>query len=352
MDNFNLKSLVTLTRLVVVLATLLLIIASGFSYLLLREGKDQPLFSIQFTSTGSQEVLPATVPVDYYQEKNPEELSSGMENEYIKYGFDLISNTSHYIGPQVENPTMRFAGNNLACKNCHLGAGQKMYAAPYVGITGRFPQYRGRENTIGTLEERINGCMERSMNGKKLPLDGKEMKAMIAYMTWLSKEVPVGEVLKGKGFVNIEIPDRKVDLENGKMLYAQKCAVCHGKNGQGQALEGGGYTYPPLWGKDSYNHGAGMHRVLTAARFIKGNMPLGATYENPILTDEEAYDVAAFINSHSRPLKEGTEKDFPDISRKPVDSPYPPFADSFPAEQHKYGPFKPLIEFKKTLKHL
>lgn len=115
---------------------------------------------------------------------------------------------------------------------------------------------------------------------------------------------------------------------------------CHGQDGQGQKIEGGkGYTYPPLWGPDSYNDGAGMNRVITAAKFIKGNMPLGATHDSPILTDEEAFDVAAYINSFDRPQKANKEKDYPNLSKKPKDCSYPPYIDNISQEQHKYGPF-------------
>ena len=106
-----------------------------------------------------------------------------------------------------------------------------------------------------------------------------------------------------------------------------------------------GYLFPPLWGADSFNNGAGMTRVLTAARFIKARMPLGAAD----LSDDQAYDVAAYMNSHARPQKSDLEKDFPDLTLKPVDSPYPPYADPFPQEQHRLGPFAPIREYYNSL---
>ena len=104
------------------------------------------------------------------------------------------------------------------------------------------------------------------------------------------------------------------------------------------------YLFPPLWGPDSFNDGAGLHRVLTAARFIKARMPLG----EPTLTDDEAFDVAAFINSKPRPRMANLENDYPDRSLKPIDNPYGPFADDFPLEQHRFGPFQPIEEFYKA----
>ncbi|WP_305982679.1 c-type cytochrome [Roseivirga thermotolerans] len=265
----------------------------------------------------------------------------------IRLGHDLITRTPELIGPLAEDVSKRFAGNNLTCQNCHLKAGTQAGAGSFVGVYNRFPQFRARENKEGSLFERIDGCMERSMNGIKLPADSEEMKAMVAYMQWLSEEVPVEEEEKYKGFTTLELPEIKADLIIGEAVFKRYCVACHGENGQGiRAGENTMYQYPPLWGSDSYNHGAGMHRVITAAEFIKANMPyLLATYDKPVLTDEEAYHVAAYINSFERPQKHNAQADFPDVKLKPVSTPYGPWADTFPAEQHKYGPFQPIMRF-------
>ena len=275
-------------------------------------------------------------------------LDNSPESQNIKYGHELFLNTPKYLGPNNGNPEMVFAGNNLSCNNCHLLAGTKPYSMPLIGIIQRFPQYRGRENKIGTIEERINGCFERSMNGKALPTDSKEMKAMVSYLEFLSRFAPKDGKIKGQGYVSLDIPDRAVNLEHGKAVFERICFACHGLNGQGQKFpESLVYQYPPLWGDDSFNNGAGMNRVLTAAEFIKGNMPFGTDYENVVLTDEEAYDVAGYINSMNRPQKTNLEKDFPDLVKKPVSTPYGPYADSFTIEQHQKGPFQPIMEYYK-----
>lgn len=278
------------------------------------------------------------------------DLPKGKQGKLIKYGYLLTSESPKWMGPMVKNSTMQYAGNNLACKNCHLDVGARAGSASWVGVTDRFPQFRGRENKIGTIENRINGCMERSMNGKKLPEDSHQMKAIVAYMEWLSEDVPDSRAKEFAGFPKIKIPEIAADPVLGEAIYVKECEVCHGDKGQGVWLSDStkGYQYPPVWGKDSYNHGAGMNRVLTAAQFIKGNMPWGqATWDNPKLTDEEAYHVAAYIDSFNRPLKANTEADYPDIKLKPVSTPYGPWADDFPDEQHKYGPFQPIISFYK-----
>ena len=261
----------------------------------------------------------------------------------VKYGHALVTDTANQIGPAVHDPAMRFSGNNLTCQNCHLNGGAQPYAMPLVGIWGQFPQYRGREGAVGTLEDRVNGCMQRSMNGRSLALDSREMKAYLAYMKWLSTGVPDGAKLVGAGTLSIKEPGRAADLHHGAQVYAQNCAACHGENGQGQRADtGAGYQFPPLWGADSYNNGAGMSRLLTAAAFAEHTMPLGTTFDKPVLTDDEAYDVAGYINSQSRPQKADLEKDFPNRLQKPVDAPYGPYVDGFGAEQHKFGPYAPI----------
>lgn len=278
------------------------------------------------------------------------DLPSGKAGEQIKYGYILINKTSEYIGPLAKEAKMRFAGNNLVCNNCHLNGGRKIGSGSFVGVYNRFPQFRGRENKIGTLEERINGCMERSMNGRKMPEDSQEMQAIIAYMKWLSEGIPPELEKKYKGYLPIEIPKFKADPVVGKKLYQVHCQVCHQKDGTGVPIPGKtftGYLYPPIGGSDSYNNGAGMNRVLTAAQFIKFNMPFGATHDNPILTDQEAYHLAAYINTFDRPEKINLAEDFPDKRLKPVSTPYGPWTDGFSPEQHKFGPFPPIIAYYK-----
>jgi thiosulfate dehydrogenase len=284
----------------------------------------------------------------YYMNYDVSGLDNSVESEAIKLGYELFLNTPKYLGPNNGDPEKIYSGNELSCNNCHLLAGTKPYSMPMIGIIQRFPQFRGRENKIGTIEDRINGCFERSMNGRVLPEDSKEMKAMVGYLTFLSRYAPKDGNVKGQGYVDLEIPNRTVNLEHGKKVFETICIVCHGPDGQGQKYPDGlVYQYPPLWGEDSFNDGAGMNRVITAAEFIKGNMPFGTTYENVVLTDEEAYDVAGYINSMNRPNMANREKDFPDLLKKPISTPYGPYADTFSMEQHKYGPFQPIMEYYK-----
>ncbi len=278
-----------------------------------------------------------------------DKLSHNKKNDEIKYGFELFQNTPEYIGANNKHNNTVYSGNNLSCTNCHLNAGTKAYSAPLIGVNNRFPQYRGRENEMGTLEERINGCMERSMNGIVLPVDSKEMNAMISYMKWISRYAPDDGIVKGLGFLPITIPNRSVNLNNGEKIYEMHCVICHEKDGSGQKMPNSDrYLYPPLWGNDAYNHGAGMTRVITAAKFIKANMPQGIEFSEPTLTDEECYDVAGYVNQQLRPLKENSEIDFPDIKKKPVSTPYPPYDDDFSIRQHQLGPFQPIMEYYKT----
>jgi thiosulfate dehydrogenase len=212
-----------------------------------------------------------------------------------------------------------------------------------TGIWGQFPQYRAREGMVDILEERINGCMQRSMNGRALSLESREMKAFSSYMRWLSTGVADGAKLVGAGTLQIKEPGRAADLSRGAETYAQVCAACRGADGLGQRAQHGlGYQFPPLWGSDSYNNGAGMARLLTVAAYAMHNMPLGTTFNAPVLTDKQAYDVAGYIVTRDRPKKANLDEDFPIRLQKPIDTPYGPYVDGFPAEQHLLGPFGPI----------
>ena len=264
----------------------------------------------------------------------------------VRQGKTLMEQTYKHIGPEVKDASKRYAGNNLACTSCHMESGGRKFGNPWVGTFVSFPQYRGREDAVSTTEERINGCMERSMNGRKLPLDSAEMKAMMSYLHFLSTGLPVGAKLEGGGTLKLKALARAADPVAGKQVYATTCVACHGVNGQGvrrgKAGDADGYQFPPLWGPDSYNNGAGIARVTLAAGFIKGNMPSGITHLTAVLTDEQAFDVAAYVNSQPRPVKKRLEADFPARKNKPVDAAFPPYTPGFSAEQHKFGPWQPI----------
>ena len=279
---------------------------------------------------------------------NPQTLAPGAFRDAVLYGRKLFDETYSAIGPETAAKDMRFAGNNLSCESCHLQSGTQRFAIPMIGVYGLFPQYIARENEVRTLEERIEGCMERSMNGRDLPMDGKEMKALVAYIQFLSTGVPVGKALEGRGSPALPLLSRAADPKRGNAVYQADCAACHQPDGQGKRNgfpgDAKGYQYPPLWGPDSFNDGAGMHRLIASASFIHANMPFGTHYDAPALSADDAWDVAAYINSQPRPHREHLDADYPDLARKPVDAPFPPLTDKFPVEQHVLGPFRPIMD--------
>lgn len=264
----------------------------------------------------------------------------------VRRGRDLITATYAHIGPSVADASKRYAGNNLACSNCHLNAGTKKFGLPLWGLWERFPQYSNRSGAEITIEDRVNSCMTRSMNGKALPNDSPEMAAFVAYIRFLSTGDRKGEFLTGMGAGDMPFLDRAADPRRGGIVYARACAVCHRADGSGvlrsRELPNFGYIVPPLWGSDSFNNGAGMARLMTAANFVHFNMPNGTSYTRPRLSQQEAWDVAAFVVSQPRPVYPGLDKDFPNLLNKPVDTPYGPYADGFSQKQHEFGPFGPI----------
>lgn len=276
-----------------------------------------------------------------------ESLMPATEKEMILYGKELIKNTSLYLGPKG---TVASMSNGMNCQNCHLDAGTKAWGNNYSAVASTYPKFRERSGAEEDIQKRVNDCFERSLNGKALEVESKEMKAIVSYINFLGTNVQKGEKPEGSGITEVAFLDRAADPEKGKLVYQNKCVSCHMAGGEGMAnADKTGYTYPPLWGEHSYNDGAGLYRLSRFAGYVKSNMPLGANYENTQLTDEEAWDVAAYVNSQLRP-KKNIKKDWPNIAGKPIDHPFGPYHDGFSEEQHKYGPFKPIKEKREELK--
>lgn len=269
------------------------------------------------------------------------------DGKLIWYGHQLISNTAKYLGPK--GSVMQIT-NGMNCQNCHLDAGTKPWGNNYGAVYATYPRFRDRSGGIETIYKRVNDCIERSLNGTALDTTSKEMQAIYAYIKWLGEDLNKGEKPKGSGIVELPYLTRAADPEKGKNVFVQKCQTCHAANGEGQLnADGITYTYPPLWGNNSYNVGAGLFRLSRFAGYVKNNMPQGTTYHAPQLSDEEAWDVAAFVNSQPRPSKD-LSSDWPDISKKPIDHPFGPYADSFSEQQHKYGPFAPIKNYREKQK--
>jgi thiosulfate dehydrogenase len=280
----------------------------------------------------------------------PDPLSIRAENEaeLIQYGRNLIAHTADYLGPEGSVKAM---SNGMNCQNCHLDGASKPFGNNYSAVAATYPKFRARSGTAETIAKRVNDCFQRSLNGQPLDSTSREMKAIKLYINWLGYGVPKGKVPKGSGLLKLKFLNRAANPDSGSVVFAAKCQSCHGQNGEGLAMpEGNGRRYPPLWGAKSYNESAGLYRLSNFAGYVKANMPLGATYENPQLTDTEAWDLAAFINSQPRPKHPFLATDFPKIDGKPFDHPFAPFADSFPEIQHKFGPFQPIVDAQKRMK--
>lgn len=217
-------------------------------------------------------------------------IPSGEFGNTILLGRNIFKNTQVYA--------KSFVGNGLNCVNCHLDDGRKVDSAPLWGAYVKYPAYREKNHKVNSYEERLAGCFRFSMNGTAPAADSKEMIALVAYSFWLAQGAPTGADLAGSGYPKLESPTLAPDIARGALVFAANCVICHGATGQGTKVNGQ-YAFPPLWGKDSYNAGAGMSRVSTAAAFIRANMPLG---QGGTLSQQDAWDVAQYLNSHERPL--------------------------------------------------
>jgi len=319
-----------------VIALLLLLVVILYS--------PQLFFKTETVASNKPQLLVVKSKLDLWKAPDASAIPSSEEGEKIKYGKELIAHTAKYLGPEG---SVKQISNGMNCQNCHLDAGTKPFGNNYGSVASTYPKLRARSGSMESIEKRVNDCFERSLNGAPLDSASTEMRAIVAYIQWLGKDVPKGEQAKGAGLKEIALLDRAADPIKGKMLYQAQCEVCHGSNGGGKKEAGSSeYQFPPLWGNNSYNDGAGLFRVTNFARYVYANMPLGATHDNPILTEEEAWDIAAYVNSLQRPHKD-TPTDWPILNTKPVDHPFGPYADPFTQAQHKYGPYQPIKNFYK-----
>ena len=303
-----------------------------------------------FASSSKEEVfpIPTVVSAEEWQAPDISALPDDEKGKLIRYGRELIVNTSLFFGPKGKIAAIT---NGMNCQNCHIDGGVKSFAGCFSAVASTYPRYRERSGRVESIAFRINDCMERSLNGKTIDSLGKEMKAMVAYLEWLGKDVPKNKKPKGAGLEDLSFMNRAADTAKGKQVYLLKCQSCHGGNGQGQLNHDSSfYLYPPLWGPNSFNVSAGLYRITRIASFVKNNMPFGLTSHNsPQLTDEEAWDVSAFVISQPRPEKYFSF-DWPKKETKPVDYPFGPYTDGFSEKQHKYGPFIPIQEARTVKK--
>jgi thiosulfate dehydrogenase len=285
-------------------------------------------------------LLASTAPEIPWQAPDSNTIPKTAAGDQIRYGRELIAHTALYLGPKG---TVAHISNGMNCQNCHLAAGTKPWGNNYSAVASTYPKYRDRSGTIESIEKRVNDCLERSLNGQPLDSNSREMRAIVAYMHWLGTAVPKGNKPVGVGINSLKNLDRPADPEKGKIVFIEKCQVCHGANGAGQfdSATGAGYLYPPLWGAESYNIGAGLFRLSRMAGYVKDNMPFGVSHGSAQLSDEQAWDVAAFINSQPHPHKD-LSMDWPQKKSKPFDYPFGPYADTFSVQQHKYGPYDPI----------
>lgn len=232
----------------------------------------------------------------------------GPLGDAIRFGEKVAAQTAASVKANV--------GAALSCTSCHVKGARTPDASPWVGLWGVYPEYDARSGRVITLADRINECFRRSMNGEPLALDSVAMRSLLSYIWWLSKGVPTGVAVEGRGLREIKAPAQP-DPARGRALYAAKCAACHGATGQGVMGAGGQPVFPALWGPRSFNIGAGMSRLDTAAAFVKAKMPLGAA----TLSDQEAYDVAAYFTRQPRPDFNAKSRDWPN-GGKPNDARY------------------------------
>lgn len=250
----------------------------------------------------------------YFRSPSRDALPPGPFGDAVRQGEAI------FRGTNTHPLSAKYVGNEQVCGNCHIDAGRLAGSAPLWAAWVAYPAYRSKTKQVDTFVERIQGCFKYSMDaqdsaaGGAPAADSDTIVSLAAYSFWLAKGAPTGdETMPGRGYPRLAETAQGFDAKRGQGVYVARCALCHGEDGSGVVSAEAGTLFPPLWGPGAYNWGAGMHVVDTAAGFIKHNMPLGL---GDSLSDQQAWDVAAYINSHERPqdprftgnLKETAEK--------------------------------------------
>ncbi|WP_442909595.1 c-type cytochrome [Hydrogenophaga sp.] len=234
------------------------------------------------------------------------QIPAGEFGDVIRRGREIFVDTPRAMPAYV--------GNSLRCVSCHLDAGRLADSSPLWAAFVSYPAYRSKTKSVTTFQQRLQGCFEYSMNGRAPPLGAPELVALESYAYWLASGAPLDPKLAGRGYPPLAPPAQQADFVRGEKVYTESCALCHGADGAGQRTQNGYAVFPALWGADSFNWGAGMGRISNAAAFVKANMPLGLP---GTLTEQQAWDVALFMNSHDRPQDprytgnvQGTQREF------------------------------------------
>lgn len=266
---------------------------------------DKPASSSTLTADADQMASAVTFREANWKPKREADIPNDSMGASIKRGLYLLRFTPESLPA--------YATSNLRCTSCHQDDGIRPTSGPLTGSQARFPKYMPRSGTVIALADRVNYCITRSLSGNAIPVGSREMVDILAYLAFISKDIPVGTKIAGADGL-VSMPDTlNGDVAKGEALYTAKlCVSCHGPEGAGNG------PIPPLWGPRSYSIGASMTRIERAASFIKHNMPQTAPGS---LTAQEAFDLSAFINSHPRPDSPGKENDWP-LGGAPADVPY------------------------------
>lgn len=295
--------------------TVVILAAAGVIIVAAQAGQPSSVTQTQKPVAATTVALPAAAsvkPATMFQPPSEQDMPKDEFGKTVQLGKDIFEHTSSYAS-QYTGPT------NLRCASCHLDAGRLANSAPLWAAYVSYPAYRSKNKHVNTYPERMQGCFKFSMNGKAPPLGDPVLVALESYSYWLATGATIDPKLPGRGYPKVPKPPLPMDYARGQMVFEQNCAICHGADGAGQTDANGQPNFPALWGSKSFNWGAGMGSIKNAAGFIKANMPLGL---GGTLSDQQAWDVAMFMDSHERPQDPRFQGDIAATRAKYHDSPY------------------------------
>lgn len=291
-----------------------------------------------------------------WREPDEARIPPGPEGDRIREGIDLLRHTSRRVGLLAPDAGKHMNWNSLNCVNCHQAGpsglpGSKPHALPLVNAVNDYPKFDIKSGKVISLEQRTIGMFGAAP--VRITPDTPELQAILAYLRWLAADTRPGQAMEGAGLLPLPPVAQAADPVRGAALYAAKCQLCHGADAQGQRqpdfAQGGGYIFPPLAGDDTYDDAGHMFAVPLLARYLVASMPLGASWQQPQLTPQQALDIAAYVNADGMPRRQNPNrlKLYPDAALRPQGFAIPERFAGQPPEAYlraKHGPFRNINE--------
>lgn len=225
---------------------------------------------------------------------------TGNNAPYVVKGCNLVVNPRGHMS----GPISRLWPTGLSCQSCHRDAGDRPNAASISHGAVALPHMMTSMSQPIRFDRRVLMCFARSLDSLDLGLDAPELIHINVYANWLAQKekLPIGVLPPGRGIpLLFDALGKGQSFLAGERVYRSYCQPCHGFAGNGGGVPFNGRVPPPIAGPESFTRAASTADPFRLAGFVQANMPPGATKDHPVLTDQQALDVAAYLARLGRP---------------------------------------------------